>query len=166
MSKPYTYLIGWSELGKWYYGVRYSKDCSPDDLWADYFTSSKVVTEMRGIHGEPDVVAVRKKFSVPEQALAWEQKVLRRLNVLRDDRWLNQNIGGDGYVKKQTSDHVRKRTQNKKHNPNQRSIALNALAKAVAANTGRKQSEETQRKKRETYYRNRAKRMMENVCEA
>lgn len=26
-NQPYTYLIGWSKLNKWYYGVRYSKKC-------------------------------------------------------------------------------------------------------------------------------------------
>lgn len=121
---------------------------------------------MRSTYGEPDVITIRKLFSDPKEALAWEQKVLRRLNVLHDQRWLNQNFGGDKFVAKQTPEHIRKRTQNRKHNPNQKAIALNALAKAVAANTGRKQSEETQRRKRETYYRNRALRLMEDRCEA
>ena len=42
---PYTYIIGWSSLNKWYYGVRYAKNCKPEDLWKTYFTSSKHVKE-------------------------------------------------------------------------------------------------------------------------
>ena len=37
---PYTYLIGWSKLDKWYYGCRYGINCHPDDFWKTYFTSS------------------------------------------------------------------------------------------------------------------------------
>ena len=36
---PYTYLIGWSNLNKFYYGVRYGKGCHPSDLWVKYFGS-------------------------------------------------------------------------------------------------------------------------------
>jgi hypothetical protein len=40
-SISYTYLIGWSKLDKWYYGVRYASNCNPDELWVKYKTSSK-----------------------------------------------------------------------------------------------------------------------------
>jgi hypothetical protein len=40
---PYTYLIGWSHLNKWYYGRRTAKGCHPSELWVKYFTSSKSV---------------------------------------------------------------------------------------------------------------------------
>lgn len=154
MASPYTYLIGWTTQDKWYYGVRYSKDCSPSDLWNTYFTSSKLVAEMRLMYGEPDVVTIRKNFSEPKEALAWEQKVLRRLNVLRKDKWLNCGVGGTWYIQKQTQEHITRRTQNKKHNPLQRELAIKALQKAAETNTGKQQSEETQDKKRETYRRN------------
>ena len=39
--KPYTYLIGWTNYDMWYYGVRYTKDADPNELWKKYFTSSK-----------------------------------------------------------------------------------------------------------------------------
>jgi hypothetical protein len=32
-NTPYTYLIGWSNQNKYYYGVRYAKDCHPNDFW-------------------------------------------------------------------------------------------------------------------------------------
>lgn len=93
--KSYTYLIGWSSLGKWYYGVRYANKVEPElDLWGKYFTSSKIVKAMRKEHGEPDVVQVRRKFDDPEQARAWEERVLRRMNCVKSDSWLNQCIGG------------------------------------------------------------------------
>lgn len=89
MHIPYTYLIGWSSLDLWYYGVRTKKNCSPGDLWVKYFTSSKRVKELRKIHGEPDVIQIRKTFETAKQALAWEIKVLRRLDVRYSKRWIN-----------------------------------------------------------------------------
>ena len=37
---------------------------------------------------------VRKIFDSKEQAVLWETRVLRKCNVLHDDRWLNANIAG------------------------------------------------------------------------
>ena len=41
-------------------------------------------------HGDPDVIEVRKTFITKEAALIWEEKVLRRLNVVNDPRFLNR----------------------------------------------------------------------------
>ena len=87
---PYTYLIGWSKLNKWYYGVRFAKGCRPDDLWTSYYTSSKYVKMFREENGEPDVILIRRTFSDRIQALDWEHKVLRRMNVSTKDTWLNK----------------------------------------------------------------------------
>jgi len=87
---PYTYLIGWADLNKFYYGVRYAKECHPDDFWVKYFTSSKYVAEMRSVHGEPDVIQIRKTFDDSKKALDWELKVLKRLKVRLDEKWLNK----------------------------------------------------------------------------
>jgi hypothetical protein len=57
---PYTYVIGWSSLQKYYYGVRYAKNCNPLDLWVSYFTSSKRVAHYREKFGEPDIIQIRK----------------------------------------------------------------------------------------------------------
>ena len=89
---PYTYLIGWSKHNKWYYGVRYSKKCNPSDLWVKYFTSSSYVQEFRKIYGEPDVIQVRKTFDNEKSARLWELKVLRKMNVLYREDFLNQAI--------------------------------------------------------------------------
>jgi hypothetical protein len=91
---PYTYLIGWSKLDKWYYGVRFAKKCHPSDLWVSYFTSSKYVKNIRKQEGEPDVIEIRKIFSSHQDAIKWEEKVLRRLNVLNNDKWINKNVAG------------------------------------------------------------------------
>lgn len=86
---PYTYLIGWSKYDKWYYGVRYAKNCNPNDFWRTYFTSSKYVTNFRKKYGEPDIIQIRKIFINAQSALLWESKVLRRLKVDKDSKWLN-----------------------------------------------------------------------------
>lgn len=86
---PYTYLIGWSILDKWYYGVRYSKKANPNDLWKTYFTSSKVVKEFIKEAGNPDIIQIRKIFNCHIKAKNHEDKVLRRLKVNKNDKWLN-----------------------------------------------------------------------------
>lgn len=92
--KAFTYLIGWKSLNKFYYGVRYSKNCSPGDLWKTYFTSSKYVQAFREINGEPDIIEVRRIFNNKKSAIIWEQKVLSRLKVPFNDSFLNRNVGG------------------------------------------------------------------------
>lgn len=94
--QPYTYLIGWSYLNKWYYGVRfadYSKNdtANPSELWTTYFTSSKHVQSFRQMHGEPDIIEIRKIFSDKESARLWEHKVLRRMCVIDREDFLNKS---------------------------------------------------------------------------
>lgn len=87
---PYTYLIGWSKLNKWYYGVRYKKYCNPNDLWNPYKTSSKTVKEYILKYGEPDIIAIRKIFKNIKLARIWEHKVLRRMKVIKNNKFLNK----------------------------------------------------------------------------
>lgn len=87
---PYTYLIGWSHLQKYYYGVRYANGSHPKDLWVSYFTSSKSVKSYREKFGDPDIIQIRKTFSNSNEARVWEHKVLKRLNVIKEDKWLNK----------------------------------------------------------------------------
>lgn len=90
---PFTYLIGWKDIDRWYYGVRYARNCHPDDLWTSYFTSSKHVYRFREGYGEPDVVEIRQTFPTDTLAREWEHKVLRRMKVTQDSRWLNKSCG-------------------------------------------------------------------------
>lgn len=97
--QPYTYLIGWSHHNIWYYGVQHRKNANPDNLWKTYFTSSKHVKKFRQEYGEPDIVQIRKTFTSKKDALLWEETVLRRMNVVSNDKWLNRHNGGkDFYV--------------------------------------------------------------------
>ncbi len=89
MSKPFTYLIGWSQLNRFYYGVRYGKNTHPNTLWKTYFTSSKTVHAMRIEYGEPDVIQIRKIFKNVQSARVWEFKVLRRLNAITNKKMIN-----------------------------------------------------------------------------
>lgn len=88
---PYTYLIGWSKLNKWYYGVRYAKDCHPSDLFTTYFTSSKQVKVHIINHGHPDVKLIRREFDSVDDARKWETTVLRRMKVKTDSKWINSH---------------------------------------------------------------------------
>lgn len=88
--KPYTYLIGWSDQQKFYYGVRFAKNCNPSDLWVKYFTSSEPVAEFRKEYGEPDIIQIRKTFNSKESAILWEQKVLIKINARYNPLFLNQ----------------------------------------------------------------------------
>lgn len=87
---PYTYLIGWSSINKFYYGVRYAGGCHPSELWIKYFTSSKVVKEYRKEYGEPDVIEIRKEFVSVDKARLWENSVLKKMGAKDDVRFLNQ----------------------------------------------------------------------------
>ena len=78
--KPYTYLIVLKETGQFYYGARYSNDCSPNDLWTTYFTSSKHIHRLIDQFGkEAFLFQIRRTFNTKEDALRWEQKVLVKI---------------------------------------------------------------------------------------
>ena len=51
----YTYLLKFTNPEKdqklFYYGVRFAKNSSPDDLFKTYFTSSKYVRELINKYG-------------------------------------------------------------------------------------------------------------------
>lgn len=86
----YTYLIGWSEHRKYYYGVRFAKDAKPEDLWVSYFTLSKHVKAFTKEFGNPDIIEIRKMFDNVQEAREWEHKVLRRIGAVKSDMWLNK----------------------------------------------------------------------------
>lgn len=89
-SQPYTYLIGWSKYNLWYYGCRYSSKANPKELWVKYFTSSRIVKQTRIKYGEPDIIQIRKLFKDENSARLWEHKVLKRLKVKNNPKWINQ----------------------------------------------------------------------------
>jgi len=86
----YTYLVGWSKLDRWYYGVRIAHVLEPKkDLWHVYQTSSEAVRWLATIVGPPDVVEVRRLFRDESKARRWETRVLYKLGVYESARWLN-----------------------------------------------------------------------------
>ena len=87
----YTYLIGWTKLDRWYYGAKFGKDADPARLWTKYKTSSKYVTVFAQENGDPDVIQVRKTFTNKKKCMLWEHKVLKRMKVVYNDRWLNKS---------------------------------------------------------------------------
>lgn len=96
MNIPYTYRIKWSKTGMNYYGVRYAKNCHPDEFWIKYFTTSDYVTKYRKEHGEPDIIQIRKKFLTEnrvDDAREWEHRVLTRLDVIDRGDYLNMSNG-------------------------------------------------------------------------
>lgn len=122
IKKPYTYLIGWSNLNKWYYGVRVSpKDIPENDLWIKYFTSSKYVKQLITEYGNPDIIQIRKTFRTQKLARKWETKVLIRIKAKKSENWLNKSDGRyNGSTKPKSTEHK-----------NKISIALSGLSKSI-----------------------------------
>lgn len=122
---PYTYLIGWSSYNRYYYGIEFKNSklgiANPANLWTTYFTSSKTVQHLRLKYGEPDIVQVRKVFHNRETAIKWEQKVLRRMKVLQNDKWINCNIGGAVVLSAETRKLIAEKNRGMiKHSPEDR----------------------------------------------
>lgn len=100
MTTPYTYLIGWTSLKLFYYGRRTAKNCQPSDLWKSYFTSSSEVKKIVSLHGDPDIIQVRKEFSGNtsekiriKMCAEWENRVLRRLHASKNPKFINKSDG-------------------------------------------------------------------------
>lgn len=159
---PYTYLLKWTEYNVSYYGVRYSKNCHPNDLWNPYQSSSKHVKKFIELRGDPDVIQIRKTFNSKEKAQHWENTVLRRLKVRKKSNWLNINPGAKGFFSKSGKDHFcfgkaksieskikQSKTRLKRSNAglynfnNHTTEQLEAIRKIGQSNKGRKASEET-----------------------
>ena len=139
MTNPYVYLIGWKKLDVWYAGVRYKRNCHPDDLWKTYFTSSKYVKEFVKNNGNPDVLKILKVFETEDQARNYEQDYLNEQDVLNKSNWLNRAIGGHNAGTKgliMTEETKRK-------------ISLSKLGK-----TGKTPTKEHVKKQKDTYKKN------------
>ena len=109
MGLCYTYLIGWSNLDKWYYGVRFAKNAHPDDLWDKYKTSSKHVKRFVEQNGDPDVLQIRKTFVDKNKAVEWEHKVLRRLNISKSNKFLNRTDNKSIFLSKEDYKEISKK---------------------------------------------------------
>lgn len=99
----YTYHLYHVPTQSHYYGVRFIKGCSPDELWVKYFSSSKRVKTLIKEYGPCSFrVEVRRTFATGEEALLWENRVLTRLDAAHRPDWLNEHNGGNGRWKSPT----------------------------------------------------------------
>lgn len=94
--RAYTYLVVNIVNGRWYYGVRYAKNCTLNDLLKTYFTSSKEVQrEIKKYGIENFIWEIRKTFSDVDEAKSWECRVLTRMNVCeRKDSYNKHSVPG------------------------------------------------------------------------
>lgn len=100
---PFTYEIEFRHPitgeKKYYYGVKYSKWCHPDDLFVTYFTNSKSVHQLLREYDRGCFTAeVDKTFPAdPKQAREYANQKLHELNAVSRDDYLNKCIS-DGDV--------------------------------------------------------------------
>ena len=162
--EAYTYLIRHKPTNRFYYGFRSANIVAPeDDLWKKYFTSSPRVKELIDETGVDSFdVEIRRTFDTQEQAVAWETKVLRRMRVLENDQWINQNIAGyvipDDIARQKISDFHKDRPKTEEHKQklresqkgSKRPWAIHNLPADVSGENngmyGKQHSEETKRK--------------------
>lgn len=98
---PYVYYMAWlTEYGTiktQYIGSRYAKNCHPTDLMVRYHSSSGMVKGMIEIHGEPQIIEIRRILNSPEEAIDWEGSILKRFQVRHNPDWLNSHCNDHVY---------------------------------------------------------------------
>ena len=91
----YTYSIIQLSTGKLYYGSKYAKNSSIEELGKTYFSSSKSIKKLIEDNGIDDFqFKVRKIFNCPLKCQKFEQKVIRYL--LRNYKEFTLNKGAPG----------------------------------------------------------------------
>ena len=90
---PFTYIIGWSQHKKFYYGAKYAQGCQPKDLWESYFTSSEYVKEFREENGEPDIIKIHRTFSDANSCVLFENLYLTKIDAKNHPLFLNESNG-------------------------------------------------------------------------
>lgn len=92
-STPYVYFIRHKASGKWYIGSKYSHDADPANLFETYFTSSKLIHSMIEAEGRGAFERrVIKTFETAEEALAYENRLLVKLNAINNPNSLNIDV--------------------------------------------------------------------------
>lgn len=90
--KAYTYLLKHIPSGRVYYGSRQASNPA-SDLFISYFSSSKRVHSLLAEDGiDSFSFEIRRTFPDYDSARRWEIMVLRRMNVISDDKWLNLSV--------------------------------------------------------------------------
>ena len=166
----YTYLIKCPN-DKFYYGYRAANQTSPeDDLWNHYFTSSKVIQELREQYSDDEFIAtIDKTFETAEEAYEYEKNFLTENDCVKSDDWLNQGcfpVFADNTGKKHSEESKKKMSEAQRgkrlseetkkkiseakkgdRNPNYgKKFSEEHRRKMSEAHKGKKRSEEHQRK--------------------
>lgn len=93
---PYVYWVKNLTTGYKYIGSRYAKNCSCEDLWVTYFTSSKRVAYLIETYGKDDFKSkILKEFDTPYEALTYENKLIRLAAYREDYLNLHPNFLGN-----------------------------------------------------------------------
>lgn len=88
---PYTYSVTHKKTGIHYYGSRYSKGCSPDDLFKTYFTSSKIIHDLIKAEGVIGFLfKVRRKFKDDLSCVLHENRFLKRVDAKNNPKFFNR----------------------------------------------------------------------------
>ena len=143
---PYTYFVLHIPTGKKYYGSKYGKGSNPETFWKQggYFASSvKVKTLLQEYGADSFRAEVRKIFDSPDKALNYEYRFLKKVNAVKKDDWLNENLGGEkfrhiGPVSEKTLIKLRNRKMTAESNQ-KRSIKLKG--RVITEETRKKMSE-------------------------
>lgn len=93
---PYTYFITFLLTGQRYYGVRYSKNCHPTDLWNTYYTSSKTIHDLIEQYGKTSFEhKIDKIFNDVNSAIIYETHYLKSIDAKNNSNFFNKH-NGDG----------------------------------------------------------------------
>lgn len=144
MTVPFTYLLHHKPTNTFYYGVRWAKDCNPLDFWKTYYTSSKkIIPLLRTLFGDESFeYEIRKIFKSSNDAIKWENKVLRRMKVLDKDIWLNKTNNKAIICKPYDRSKMKNPNIGKKHTKETKEkIRLSRTGKCVGDNNPSKRSE-------------------------
>jgi len=144
MTVPYTYLLKHKPTGKFYYGCRFAEGCTPEEFWVSYKTSSKYVKELVEQYGEDSFeFEIRKVFNDKHAARIWETKVLKKLNVVNREDFLNMTDN--------ISISPEAASKGKKGKVGIYKISQKQIDAIKKANTGLKRSEEVKKKMSEAH---------------
>jgi hypothetical protein len=89
----YVYRITFLPTDQYYIGYRGSKNATPSDLLATYFTSSKVVARLIKEHGvDKFAKEILAEFDTGVEAYEYEQQLLREHDVEANTQMLNKRL--------------------------------------------------------------------------
>lgn len=110
----YVYLITFLPTGQLYIGSRKSKNPS-NDLFKQYFTSSKVIKTLLDTHGiESFKYEILNEFESYKDAVEFERSLHIKNDVVNNPNFLNRSVAGERFFtkgprSKETKEKIRKK---------------------------------------------------------